>query len=105
MTRTVGIRGWIEAAKDGSDVTTFLTEAAEARLGYARCYRCALDAGPVPVEFGDLSGRPLDEWIADAVRAAAGQHPHHQPVRVGAGERPAAVTHRTVPFREPAVKP
>lgn len=76
------------AVGDGEsrDVTSFITEAAQVRLGYLRCDRgrCLEHEPPVPVEFGDLTGRPLSEWIAEAVREVDRQHPRHEPVFVGA---------------------
>lgn len=73
-----------QAADDmGVTATTWVTEAIEAALGYVRCQKCPLDANPVPLVFGNLQGKPLGSWIAEAVEAAARQHPRHQAVRVG----------------------
>ena len=76
------------AVEDGQsrDVTSFITEAMEVRLGYLRCDRgrCLEHGEPVPVEFGDLTGRPMSDWIADAVRTVDRQHPDHVPVMIGA---------------------
>jgi hypothetical protein len=109
-----------QAVEDGQsrDVTSFITEAAQVRLGYLRCDRgrCLEHGAPVPVEFGNLTGRPLSEWIADAVREVDRQHPHHEPVTIGA--RPAPVVFmpptpdplqraraRTAVFMEPGSEP
>lgn len=77
-----------KAVKDGQalDVTAFITEAVEARLGYVRCRRgsCMTDAPPVPVTFGDLSGKTFSEWLTGTVRDVARQHGAHKPVRIGA---------------------
>jgi hypothetical protein len=78
---------WVQAdlaAQAGkSDVTTLLTETLEVMLGHIRCHRCSVAADPVPVTLGDLSGRPLREWVADAARQVQRQHPRHEPVRAG----------------------
>jgi len=77
---------WRSAQEAGPDTTTFLTQAANAALGYVRCRRgaCMTDAPPVPVVFGDLTGKTLGEWIAQAVKQAESQHPRHEPVMIGA---------------------
>jgi len=72
------------AAAEKSDITTFLTEAAEAMLGYIRCHRCPPGADPVPAEYGDLTGKPLRDWVAGAVKQVQRQHPRHEPVWIGA---------------------
>jgi hypothetical protein len=77
-----GARG--AAAGAGTDVSTWIRQAMQARLGYLRCETCREDAPPVPLEFGDLTGKPLDEWIAETVEQVRRQHPRHEPVRVGA---------------------
>ena len=94
---------WAEAERIADpDVTTLLTQCLEAQLEYLRCYRCKLDAPPVPVEFGDLTGRPLREWLADAAEVVISQHPRHEPVRIGAGpSSPAAGAPLSPRFREP----
>jgi hypothetical protein len=68
----------------GSDFSTLVNEATEAALGFIRCNRCALDADPFPVTFGDLSGKTLAEWVAEAVKQVRRQHPRHHPVVIGA---------------------
>jgi hypothetical protein len=93
------------AAADGIDASTWIREAMQARLNYLRCGKCRETDPPVPLEFGDLTGRPMDEWIAEAVERVRRQHPRHEPVTVGA-EAPAPLAHPgVVPFRSPAVKP
>ena len=83
-----------------TDVTTLLTQLLEAQLGFQRCYRCKLDAPPVPLEFGDLQGRPLREWLAEAAEEVIRQHPRHEPVWIGA--KPGTSTSPASPvFREP----
>lgn len=54
--------------------------------GYIRCDKggCSLDGPPVPVTFGDLGGRPLGEWVAEAAQEVTAQHPDHRPVTIGA---------------------
>jgi hypothetical protein len=88
-----------------SDVTTLLTQLLEAvALDGARCYRCKLDAPPVPLEYGDLQGRPLREWLAEAAEEVIRQHPRHEPVRIGAEPGPAPsspLSSGTAMFREP----
>jgi hypothetical protein len=88
-----------------TDVSTWIRQAMQARLGYLRCDTCREDAPPVPLEFGDLTGKPMDEWIREAVAKVKRQHPRHEPLTVGA-EAPAPLAHPgVVPFRSPAVKP
>jgi hypothetical protein len=88
-----------------TDVSAWVRQAMETQLGHLRCYRCSDTAPPVPLKFGDLTGRPLDEWIAEAVERVRRQHPRHEPVTVGA-EALAPLAHPgVVPFRSPAVKP
>ncbi len=78
------------AAAEKSDITTSLTEAMQVMNGYIRCHRCPPGTDPVPLEYGDLDGRPLREWVAGAVRKVARQHPRHEPTWIGA-EPPAPV--------------
>jgi hypothetical protein len=93
------------AAAGGDDVSTWIREAMQARLNYLRCGKCRETAPPVPLEFGDLTGKPLDEWLAETVERVRRQHPRHEPLTVGA-EAPAPLAHPgVVPFRSPAVKP
>lgn len=84
-----------------SNVTDFFVDAAEARLGRVRCRTCH-DA--IPLTFGDLTGKPLDWWISEAVRIATGQRcDAHTPVVLGAGT-PSAVSSRSGTGRKPATR-
>jgi hypothetical protein len=67
-----------------TDVSTWIRQAMQARLNYLRCDTCREDAPPVPLEFGDLTGKPMDEWIREAVKQVKRQHPRHEPVLIGA---------------------
>ena len=53
--------------------------------GYLRCHRGRCDAAdpPVPVMFGDLTGKTLGEWVIEAAKLAVSQHPNHKPVWIG----------------------
>jgi hypothetical protein len=82
-------------------VTGWAVRAMEAALGYVRCGGCPDEAPPVSVVLGDLTGRTLQECIAEAVSAAGSQHPRHEPVTLGTG-KPAAAP-GVVPFMEPKV--
>jgi hypothetical protein len=72
------------AKAEKSDITTLLAEALEVFSGGLRCPRCNLDADPVPLEYGDLAGRALREWVVDAKSRVRRQHPRHEPVWLGA---------------------
>ena len=64
-------------------VSTLIGDAADLLAGYIRCARCW--GTPVPVTFGDLSGRPLREWMAEAEKAVRYQKcKAHEPVVIGA---------------------
>lgn len=82
------------------DRSPFMRDMTEAGLDRARCFRCfAL----VEVEYGDLTGRPLAEWVALARKTVSRQHPHHRPIVVGAGmdtarpPAPRSASHRRSP--------
>jgi hypothetical protein len=95
-----------ERTAGAGDVVPFINEAVEARLGYIHCRRgsCMLDGPPVPLEFGDLTGKSFDEWLTEAVELAESQHPRHEPVRIGAepGTVPSSPrSSGTAMFREP----
>ena len=63
---------------------TLVEQATEAALDYVRCHRGSCPVSPpIPLILADLRGRPLREWIADAVEIAESQHPDHGPVTVG----------------------
>jgi len=70
----------------------YVVRGMEAMQGFLRCGRgrCATDGPPVPVTWGDLTGKTLGEWIAEAVGVVEDQHPRHEPVMIGA--EPPAVT-------------
>ena len=89
------------AKAEKSDITTFLAEAMEVSNGYLRCHRgrCATDAPPVPVTFGDLTGRPFREWVADAVIRVRRQHPRHEPVTIGAEPSGPPAVALAAPFK------
>ena len=70
--------------------TLWITQAMEARLDYLRCPRCRIDKPAVPVEFRDLTGKPFSDWIMEATREIAAQHPWHVPVVIGAVSQAAA---------------
>lgn len=79
----------------GTDRTALVRRVLEVALGYIRCEKCDYrtpDGPGIPVEFGDLTGFPLGEWIARAAEQVARQHPDHEPVIVGgqSGIRPEA---------------
>jgi hypothetical protein len=63
--------------------STLIGDTADLLAGYFRCPRC--HGTPVPVTFGDLSGRPLREWAAEAEKAVRYQKCRaHEPVMIGA---------------------
>ncbi len=72
----------IEARGRGMVASAFIRDMAEAGLGYARCYRCS---ELVPVEFGNLTGKPLAHWVEVAGKTVTRQHRDgHRPVVIGA---------------------
>ena len=84
--------------------STLIGDTADLLAGYFRCPRC--HGTPVPVSFGDLSGRPLREWAAEAEKAVRYQKcKAHEPVTIGAAPPCAAprppVAPGTVKFMEP----
>jgi hypothetical protein len=82
--------------EEGFAPSTLVGDAADLLAGYHRCARCG--GTPVPVTFGDLSGRPLREWVAEAEKAVRYQKcKDHRPVLVGAGTPPAARTEPPAP--------
>ena len=84
--------------------TELIAHGMEVMQGYIRCDRgrCYTDAPPVPVTFGDLTGKTPGEWIAEAARQVRDQHPAHEPVVIGAGSATAPVAAKSVRFVEPA---
>jgi len=77
-----------------TDAGPLIISAAQAVLGYARCYRCRPEDPPVPLRCGDLTGRTLAEAITEAEEQAVSQHPAHEPVWLGA--EPAPVGDRDI---------
>ena len=79
--------------------------------GYLRCHRgrCDADDPPVPVMFGDLTGKTFGEWVIEAAKLAVSQHPNHTPVWIGtptsgvvsAQEPPQRARTRTVGISAP----
>lgn len=65
--------------------STLIAHGMEVMQGYLRCYRgrCGSDAPPVPVMFGDLTGKTFSEWVIEAAKLAVSQHPNHKPVWIG----------------------
>ena len=88
--------------EEGFAPSTLVGDAADLLAGYVRCSRCW--GTPVPVTFGDLSGRPLREWAAEAEKAVRYQKCRdHRPVTIG--REPAAVTPGAAVFMEPGAVP
>lgn len=94
-------------SRRGMVASTLINDMTEAGLQFARCYRCS---EPVPVEYGDLTGKPLAEWVGEAGKTVTRQHKTgHHPVTVG---REAPEASRPVPsapgsavFLEPGGSP
>lgn len=96
----------IMESRRGMTASVHIRDMTEAGLGFIRCWTCF---EPVPVEFGDLTGKPLAEWIAEAGKAIKAQHRHgHHPVTIG-NAAPEAPAPRAAPgsavFLEPGGKP
>lgn len=73
---------------EGFRPSTLVGDAADLLAGYFRCARCG--GTPVPVSFGDLSGRPLREAVAEAEKAVRRQRCRfHKPVVIGVRQQPA----------------
>ena len=87
--------------EEGFAPSTLVGDTADLLAGYIRCARCW--GTPVPVSFGDLSGRPLREWAAEAEKAVRYQKcKAHEPVTIGAEtSAPAPVVAKAVRFVEP----
>ena len=77
---------WQESmdAAGTDELTAWTSECLEARRDRIRCRRCPDDAPVIPMEPGDMTGRPFSEWLADAVLQVYRQHPRHEPVWLGA---------------------
>lgn len=87
-----------------ADTSQFTRDMTEAGLGYARCSRCF---ELVPVEFGDLAGRSLAEWVDEAREVVRAQHrAGHHPVTIGngAGGEGAKAAPGSAVFLEPGGK-
>jgi hypothetical protein len=93
---------WTQIGTRSRDRSPFIRDMTDAGLQGARCYRCF---ELVPVEFADLTGKPLAEWVAEAQKTVTRQHRDgHHPVTVGAEPAAAATapdSARTVRFVEP----
>jgi hypothetical protein len=91
-------RGAEKAGMTATDRIAYGMQVQDDRL---RCGRggCVMDGPAIPVIWGDLTGKTLGQWIAEAVKTIEDQHPRHEPVLIGAASA------RTLRFREPAVKP
>lgn len=86
--------------------TELIAHALEVMQGFLRCDRgrCYTDGPPVPVTFGDLTGKTPGEWIAEAAKQVKRQHPRHEPVTIGAPATTRPASPGDVPFISPAVK-
>lgn len=84
-----------------SDPSKFTRDMTEAGLDLARCRTCfAL----VHVEFGDLTGKPLAEWVAEAQKTVTRQHRDgHHPVTVGRGADRSPAAMKFLPPQPPPV--
>jgi hypothetical protein len=94
----------IMESRRGMTPSVHIRDMTEAGLGFIRCWTCF---EPVPVEFGDLTGKPLAEWIAETGKEIKTQHQDgHHPVTIG---NEAALAPRAAPgsavFLEPGGKP
>ena len=92
----------IMESRRGMVPSVHIRDMTEAGLGFIRCWTCF---EPVPVEFGDLTGKPLAEWIAETGKAVKAQHrAGHHPVIIGngAGAEPRRQPPASPVFREPA---
>ena len=97
----------VAAAAGMGTVTEYYEYAGNVAGGYLRCRRgrCKTNAPPVPVVFGNLDGKTLAEWIAEAIRVAEAEHPRHRPVMIGAGTVTPGEGAAAVRFKAPAVTP
>ena len=98
---------WDDLTRLGKDEgfapSTLVGDTADLLAGYIRCGRCW--GTPVPVTFGDLTGRPLREWAAEAERAVRYQRcKAHEPVTIGAEAPAAPAAAKSVRFMEPATR-
>ena len=80
---------WALIGTRSRDRSPFIRDMTDAGLQGARCYRCF---ELVPVEYRDLTGKPLAEWVAEAQKTVTRQHRDgHHPITVGRGQgKPAS---------------
>lgn len=116
MTVTAGTRGatsirtirmyddaWDLIGGRSRDRSTFIRDMADAGLQAVRCYRCFK---LVPVEFGDLTGKPFAEWVAEAQKTVTRQHRDgHHPVTVGRAAASRTGPSGAIPAVAPVVAP
>ena len=100
---------WEKIGTRSKERSPFIRDMADAGLDVARCYRCL---APVPVEFRDLTGKPLAQWVEEAGKTVTRQHKTgHHPIVVGreAVPAPAPEVPRPAPgsavFLEPGGSP
>jgi len=80
------------------DHSTFVRDMTDAGLDSARCRRCRK---LVPVEFRDLTGRSLAEWVTEARKTVDAQHrTGHHPVVIGNGTPSPTAKAAPAVFRE-----
>ena len=98
-------------SRRGMAASTLINDMTEAGLGFARCYRCD---EPVPVEYGDLRGKPLAKWVEEAGKTVTRQHRDgHHPITIGrsaggpgaAGAEPSRPAPGSAVFLEPGGSP
>lgn len=94
----------IMESRRGMIASVHIRDMTEAGLGFIRCWTCF---EPVPVEFGDLTGKPLAEWVAETGKAIKAQHrTGHHPVTIGNATAPVAqAAPGSAVFLEPGGKP
>lgn len=92
---------WDLIGERDRDHSGLIRDMTDAGLGYARCFRCSV---LVPAEFGDLTGKPLADWVAEARKAVTAQHrAGHHPIAVGNGHEPGEpVPVKTAARKKPA---
>lgn len=74
------------AKATGIPTTELIALGMQVMQDYIRCDKggCSLDGPPVPVTFGDMTGKTFGEWVAKAAEEVTAQHPDHKPVTIGA---------------------
>ena len=89
---------WALIGTRSRDRSPFIRDMTDAGLQGARCYRCF---ELIPVEYRDLTGKPLAEWVTEAQKTVTRQHRDgHHPITIGRGQDKAAPV-GAVPFMEP----